>query len=86
MRHREASLIRALMRKWFPVALNIPFVISLAAVVITGVSIMTTRTFEGYLTGQGLLFMVAGVICVTLLYGGFYLLLDIRDAIEKRNQ
>lgn len=79
-------MIRALMRKWFPVALNITFVISLAAVVITGVSIMNTRTFEGYLTGQGVLFMVAGVIGVTLLYGGFYLLLDIRDLLEKRNQ
>lgn len=79
-------MIRALMRKWFPVALNITFVISLAVVVIIGVTIMNTRTFEGYLIGQGVLFMVAGVISVTLLYGGFYLLLDIRDALEKRNQ
>lgn len=79
-------MIRSLMRVWFPMVLNITFLISLAAVVITGISIMGTRSFGGYLAGEGMLFMIAGIIGVTLVYGGFYLLLDIRDSLEKRNQ
>lgn len=80
-------MIRKLIHQWFPVVLNITFVISILVVISIGLGIMnSTDIFGNSMASTGFLTMVAGVTGVILMYGGIYTLLDIRDALEKRNQ
>lgn len=79
-------MIRAFMRQWFPRVLNIMFVLSVIGVLIPGFFIMSQPAYRygGFLVGLGCI--VGGLITVIMLYGALYVLLDIRDALVKRNQ
>ena len=77
-------MIRAFVRQWFPWVLNIMFVLSVIGVFIPGFFIMSQPYMYGFLAG--LCFIVGGLITVIMLYGALYVLLDIRDALVKRNQ
>lgn len=77
-------MIRAFMRQWFPRVLDITFVISVIGVFLPGFFIMSQPISGGFLLG--LACIVGGLITVIMLYGALYVLLDIRDALVKRNQ
>lgn len=76
-------MIRAFMRQWFPRVLNIMFVLSVIGVFFPGFFIMS-QGYGGFLLG--LCCILGGLITVIMLYGALYVLLDIRDALVKRNQ
>lgn len=79
-------MVRDFMRTWFPVVLNVTFWISMLIVILGGYSVMKMQTFSGYLFWEGLGVMVAGACGVILVYGCIYVLLDIRDALERQQQ
>lgn len=76
-------MVRVIMRKFFPLILDITFWIFAVCIFIAGINIMQMQTFSGYLIWEGLGFIVVGLAALILGFGLIYVLLDIRDAVEK---
>lgn len=79
-------MIGAFMHNWFPRVLNIMFLLSVLGVFIYGFFLMNQPAWQsgGFLAG--LLFIIFGLISTIMMFGTLYVLLDIRDALDKRNQ
>ena len=77
-------MIMAFMRQWFPRVLDITFVLSVIGVFLSGFFIGSQMWRGGFLVG--LCCILGGLITVIMLYGAIYTLLDIRDALVKRDQ
>ncbi len=73
-------MIKKLMRTFFPLLVDILFVLCLVLVVITGVFAMVSASFL-----QGLSVLIGGTAMLILSFGGIYLLMDIRDGVMKKD-
>jgi hypothetical protein len=74
-------MIRNYMRVVFPKLVDVFFALSLACVLVAALAAASA----GYTGGITTFFAIAvpGALFVTLAFGGIYVLLDIRDSLEK---
>lgn len=80
------GIIRTFMHDSFPRVLDITFALNVLGVLALGIFMMASpRWMFGGIT-PGLLVILGGLVTLIMLYGGIYLLLEIRDAAERRNR
>jgi len=72
----------------FPKILDLLFVISIITVFITALSTAITAASYAYKSGFLVFFsvFVPGIVGVIVAFGTIYVLLDIRDNLQKKNQ
>ncbi len=80
--------VRGHVRKYFPVFINVSFILSLISVLIGSLFLFVSLVANPYSNaGIGIVIAlftaIAGWVGVVLFFGTVYLLMDIRDAVEK---
>lgn len=79
-------MIRSLFRFWFPKLLNVLFILSILFVVIGAFSLSSNPYNGRFMPMVFLPSLVGGIAATMCIFGVVYILLDIRDAVEKHSK